>query len=89
MIRKLRRLVLPPDCREVAQVLQSFLDGELPESKTHLVAVHLEHCERCGIEASVYREVKRSLAELSTAPDPDAVERLRTFAEGLTADEAT
>ncbi|MDX1620420.1 MAG: zf-HC2 domain-containing protein [Nitriliruptorales bacterium] len=83
----LRRFRTPPDCREVARILQSYLDGELPPSKTHLVAEHLEHCDRCGIEAEVYREVKRSLHELGTEPDPAAVDRLRSYAEGLITDE--
>lgn len=88
-MKKLMRMFrVPPDCREVADVLQAYLDGELPESKTHVVAEHLEHCERCGIEAEVYEEVKRSLAELATPPDRDAVARLRSFAEGLTSGDA-
>lgn len=75
---------VPPDCREVADVLQAYLDGELPASKMHLVAEHLEHCERCGIEADVYREVKRSLEQLATPPDRGAIARLRSFADELT-----
>lgn len=89
MKKLLRRFMLPPDCREVAEVLQSYLDGELPESKTHLVANHLEHCERCGIEAAVYREVKQSLEGLSTPADRDTIHRLQFFADGLTADDAS
>lgn len=85
----MRMLFMPPDCREVAQVLQSYLDGELPPSKTHLVARHLEHCERCGIEADVYEEVKRSLAALATPVDRGAVQRLRLFARDLAEGEAT
>lgn len=87
MNKLLRMLLMPPDCREVAQILQAYLDGELPESKTHLVAQHLEHCERCGIEADVYREVKRSLEQLATPPDREAVERLRSFADALSTDD--
>ena len=79
-----RRLFQPPDCREVQQVLQSYLDGELPEAEHHKVAAHLEHCDRCGIDADVYRRVKRSLGELRHDPDPAALDRLRSFAEDLT-----
>lgn len=85
----LRRFMLPPDCREVAEVLQSYLDGELPEHRTHLVANHLEPCERCGIEAAIYRHVKQSLEGLATPPDRDAIHRLRFFADRLTADDAS
>lgn len=84
----LRMLRVPPDCRDVAEVLQAYLDGELPASKTHLVSEHLEHCQRCGIEADVYREVKRSLEQLATPPDREAVERLRAFADGLATDDS-
>lgn len=90
MIKKfLRRFMMPPDCREVAEVLQSYLDGELPESKTQLVAEHLEHCERCEIEAEIYEEVKRSLEQLSTPPDREAVDRLRSYADRLTSDDVS
>lgn len=87
-MKSLRMLMLPPDCREVAKILQAYLDGELPEDQTHLVAEHLEHCDRCGIEADVYREVKRSLEQLAVPPDRGAVQRLRGYAEGLTGDTA-
>lgn len=73
----------PPDCRKVARVLQAYLDGELPEDDHEVVADHLRHCERCGIEAYVYREVKRSLEALATRPDHRAVTRLRAYAADL------
>lgn len=85
MRKKLRRFTRSPDCREVAAVLQSYLDGELPMSQIHLVAEHLEHCHRCGIEASVYHEIKRSLERLATPPDREAVQRLHGFVDDLTA----
>ena len=79
----IQRLRLPPDCRQVARVLQSYLDGELPASERDMVADHLEHCDRCGIEADVYRAVKRSLDGLAAEPDPSAIARLRDYAEEL------
>lgn len=79
-----RMMRVDPDCRQVADTLQAYLDGELPASKNALVAEHLQHCERCGIEAAVYREVKRSLGQLATPPDRDAMVRLRSFADRLT-----
>jgi anti-sigma factor (TIGR02949 family) len=88
-MRFLRWFRVPPDCREVADVLQAFLDGELPPSKTHLVTEHLEHCERCGIEAEVYETVKRSLAQLAVPPDRLAMRRLRSFADSLGTDETS
>jgi anti-sigma factor (TIGR02949 family) len=82
-MRLLQLLRTPPDCREVAKVLQSFLDGELPEDQTDKVAEHVEHCERCGIEADVYLQVKESLRDLRTPPDREAMQRLHAFAENL------
>lgn len=84
----LRRRRLPPDCREVADVLQAFLDGELGPSQTDLVASHLEHCARCGIDADVYRRVKRTLAALGRPSDEAALARLRAFADHLPHDPA-
>lgn len=81
-LRKMRRM--PPDCREVAAVLQSFLDGELAPEQVGMVAEHLEHCERCGLEAHLYGQVMASLAGLRSAPDAGAMDRLRSFADRLT-----
>jgi anti-sigma factor RsiW len=83
-----RRFRVPPDCREVADTLQAYLDGELPPAGIELVREHLEHCERCGIEAEVYLEVKRSLGQLATPPDEEAVGRLRAFADDLTGEDS-
>jgi anti-sigma factor RsiW len=88
-MRFLRRFRVPPDYCEVADVLQAFLDGELPPSRMHAVAEHLEHCERCGIEAEVYETVKRSLEQLAVPVDRLALRRLHAFAETLGPQEAS
>jgi anti-sigma factor RsiW len=77
--------LLMPDCARVAKVLQSYLDGELDDRHAAMVAAHLEHCDRCGIEADVYERVKDQLSELRQQPDPDAVDRLRRFADRVAA----
>ena len=74
---------LRPDCRRVRQVLPSYLDGELDDRHAGFVAAHLEHCERCGIEAELYERVKDSLSGLRPEPDPDALARLRSFADAV------
>jgi anti-sigma factor RsiW len=73
-------------CLRVARVLQSYLDGEVDDATSTMVAQHLEDCRRCGLEASTYRAIKTAI----TDPDPGgapvdaaAVERLRRFADGL------
>ncbi len=70
-------------CLEVRRALQSYLDGEVDEVTARRVARHLEACRRCGLEASTYAEIKRALGERSSEVPPDAVARLRQFAERL------
>jgi len=70
------------NCMRVTRVLQSYLDGEVDEATARRVAVHLEDCRRCGLEATVYREVKKTLARREM-PDARAVARLRDFGESL------
>ena len=73
-------------CLRVTRVLQSYLDGEVDEVTSGIVAKHLEECRRCGLEASTYRAIKSAITEAGpdVAPvDAEAVERLRRFAEDL------
>lgn len=56
-----RRIPTPlpedPSCEQVGAVLQAFVDGGLGPQDTDLVAEHLEHCERCRIEATTVQRV--------------------------------
>lgn len=76
-------------CHHVARVLQSYLDGEADPPTSEAVAAHLEVCRRCGLEATTYQEIKAAITV--TAPgaarpvDDDAVERLKRFADTLSA----
>lgn len=76
-----------PECRRVARVLQAYLDGELSADQADLVAEHLRHCRRCGIDERVYRDVKRVLRGLASEPDPEAIARLRDYAADLSKDQ--
>ncbi|UQA91285.1 anti-sigma factor family protein [Streptomyces halobius] len=67
---------------QVARLLQSYLDGETDEITARRVAAHLKDCRRCGLEASVYREIHNALAR-RVEPDAGAVQRLRAFGESL------
>lgn len=74
------------ECRQVARVLQAYLDGEIEAPTASRVAAHLEVCRRCGLEAATYLAIKTAI--LASAPpastvDAEAVERLRHFAAGL------
>ena len=70
-------------CREVARVLQSYLDGNVDEITMRRVERHLEACRRCGLEAHVYEDLKAALARRSARVDRFAIERLRGFARSL------
>lgn len=70
-------------CREVGRVLQSYLDGEVDDLRTHEVAHHLEACRRCGMAAETYAEIKRSLRRCGASAPEEAVDRLRVFCQQL------
>ncbi|MGH3277119.1 MAG: anti-sigma factor family protein [Streptosporangiaceae bacterium] len=75
------------NCMQVSRLLQFYLDGQAGEGITRRVTAHLADCRRCGLEAAVYREVKRSLARRE-APAAEAVARLRDFGTSLTSADA-
>ncbi len=72
-------------CREVALVLQSYLDGEVDDLTARRVARHLEWCRRCGLEATTYGEIKLALRKRGSL-DEVMVQRLRAFAEEVAAE---
>ncbi|MDB1086778.1 zf-HC2 domain-containing protein [Streptomyces sp. ACA25] len=70
-------------CLRVHVLLQRYLDGELDDPRTvRRIAVHLEECHKCGLEAAAYRQVKDALNRRA-APSADALDRLRAFGESL------
>jgi len=71
-----------PDCHEVAEVIQAFLDDEADELAARRVARHLKHCRRCGMEAATYLEIKRSLQP----PQPNPGTGVDRAAPGLRRD---
>ncbi len=70
-------------CRQVEQIVQSFLDGELPADQAHRVSDHLDRCEDCGVEAATIDRVRNALAGLRPSTDRDAVARLRRGLDGV------
>lgn len=91
MLERLRRR----RCHRVALVLQEYLDGEVDPRTARRVHDHLEACRRCGLEATTYRAIKDAIPvaaashDPATPLDPDALDRLRRFADDLVTDEPT
>lgn len=73
----------PLSCREVGKVLQHYLDGHVDDLTADKVAQHLEDCRRCGLELTVYQEIKASLASQSPLFPDAAILRLRHFGKQL------
>ncbi len=70
-------------CRQVAQVLQTYLDAELDEEAVQKVAAHLDACRRCGLEAETYQALKASLRRRPEGMAEETIARLRAFGESL------
>jgi anti-sigma factor RsiW len=75
------------NCRQVARVLQAYLDDELDPRRAPLVTAHLEACRRCGLDAQTWNWLKATVAATVLVPpeEPERVERLRVFVEDLVA----
>jgi anti-sigma factor RsiW len=83
MFPKSRRMM---SCRRVGELLQAYLDGEVDDITARRIAHHLEDCRRCGMELSVYTEIKTSLRRRGGDVDRAALDRLRSFGERLVTD---
>jgi anti-sigma factor RsiW len=70
-------------CRQVAKLLQTYLDDELDSDAARKVEDHLEDCIRCGLETEAYQALKASLQRVPAGSTADAVARLRAFGEQL------
>jgi anti-sigma factor (TIGR02949 family) len=75
-----------PDCHQVAEVLESYLDGELGPQDAEAVAAHLEFCEFCGIQASKVQAVVAAIRRQRPDLDPELRERMAGFIDGLADD---
>jgi anti-sigma factor RsiW len=73
-----------PECHEVGAVLQAYLDGELGATDAELVTEHLEHCERCEIEATTVTRVVEAIRRQRPDLESDALDRLGRFVDELT-----
>jgi anti-sigma factor RsiW len=41
----------------VGRTLQAYLDGRVDDAWAARVEAHLEHCRRCGMDATTYAEL--------------------------------
>jgi hypothetical protein len=61
------------DCRQCTEDMTAYLDGELAESETVEMKVHLDKCDSCSYECDELRESKTLVAthapELLPAPE--------------------
>jgi len=71
------------NCREVGRRLQTYLDGELDESRIDAIKEHLDACADCGLEADVFTRIKADLNSAAPSPDSAALQRLREFTERI------
>jgi hypothetical protein len=74
-------------CRDMEQLLQDFMDGELDVHETKYLLAHLEACRRCGLKATTYRDIKESLVRQRRALSSDTRAQLHTFLDELDADQ--
>lgn len=72
-----------PECHQVAEVLQAYLDGELGPEDAEAVAAHLEFCRFCGIEASKVSAVVAAIRRQRPDLDLELRERMTGFIDGL------
>ncbi len=87
--RRSRRVAAGPlSCAEVAELMQQYLDDESDDVTAGRVAAHLDDCERCGVEADVYRDIKAALARRRAPLPAVAVRRLRQFGDRIAAGDA-
>jgi hypothetical protein len=70
-------------CPEVSRTLQAYLDRRVDNDWAARVRAHLEHCRRCGTEATLYTELKVALARRERVLRPETLTNLRSFAAHL------
>lgn len=73
-----------PSCRDVARVVEAYLDGECDRTTAQHVVDHLSVCPVCAEETRTLEAIKDTLASgRCCGADPVAVEKLRAYAKRL------
>jgi len=70
-------------CEEALDLLEPYLDGDLPPGEMDRVRRHLEACPACAAELSLAARIQRELRALPQ-PDcpPEVIERVRRAGRG-------
>jgi anti-sigma factor RsiW len=68
----------PLRCREAAQYLSAFVDGELAEPLQSALATHITTCQTCQARVAAYRQTDRLLQRLPrTQPSAQVFEQIQ------------
>ena len=69
-----------PSCRQVAEYLDDYTDGELPRGRKIMFKIHLMLCPDCRRYLASYRRTREMLGKVTPLPmPPDTAERLETL----------
>jgi anti-sigma factor (TIGR02949 family) len=70
-------------CEEALDLLEPYLDGDLPSDEADRVRCHLEACPACAAELALAARIQRELRALPQ-PDcpPEVIERVRRAGRG-------
>lgn len=72
-----------PGCEEVLDLLEPYLDGDLPPDEAARVAAHLERCPACAGERDLAAAVQRELRALPQHEcPPEVLQKIRNAGAG-------
>ncbi len=70
-------------CKKMMKVIQSYLDGEVDEKVARKVAKHLNACVDCDEESTVFKNIKKSLANKPEHISPEILSSLTEFTKNI------
>ncbi len=57
-------------CRDVSQILQDYIEDELPDSERRSIDMHLALCKECRVFLSTYKETVHLVGRIPDTPMP-------------------
>ena len=74
----MKRMESVLSCDEVLDLLEPYVDGDLPTAEAERLRVHLETCRSCSGELALTRRIQRELRSLPQLDcPPEILERVR------------